>query len=657
MTEFINTSEITSSFFSKMLNVKNINDFNKLINSNKSKKNIIEKGGVILQKLILNKLRKIKKNKKIVDKRISYFKNPSFLAAFNKALPSRNDIDTSAKSSGYAPYFNNLFNINTDRWRDKIFTSRVSNQDQCLIALEQTEKGYSTSEVVEELQDSYKLKCYICGRKITNENDRMECEHILPIVTALSHWWLVKFGKRKYESINDDFLSLEYDWSHRCCNQTKSNIDWIVYYDNGSSGFKKKNLWRVNIDMIKSVLESINENREQELYDCDTIFPKKIKVNPQSLKLVKDKLQPIINVINKNMKLVGGYEKYQLFMRYKVLSAISDEDFNEAILGTLGKKIRINSKSIRKSTSRNKRGGNVGLKDINDEYEEYEDSIDIESDILYDLIINSKKGDNQIIKENDKDVIVIDENIFVNYFIDYLNDYIEKYPKSTLKTTMISEVIEVCEYVYNESSYDISMPKDIKDMIGKRFDRNIVVNGKIYDYDDYILNKVGKPIEVTEWEKEVDNVKKHTVSIDIEEEKVPTTPKREPIKIKKRNFNLFPLKRTEFEESKISSKTINEKRKLDDTNITDNININRRRLVMGGTKKRTKKLKKTKNKAHKNKKKHNKKTKKMKKKRNKKTKSKKHNKYKKSKSKKHNKKQLFEMTIKELKEHVKSKKK
>ena len=97
----------------------------------------------------------------------------------------------------------------------------------------------STSEVVEQLQDSYKLNCYICGRKITNENERMECEHILPIVTALSHWWLVKFSNKKFK---DDIISLEYYWSHRCCNQIKSNIDWIVYYDNGSSGFKKKNL-------------------------------------------------------------------------------------------------------------------------------------------------------------------------------------------------------------------------------------------------------------------------------------------------------------------------------------------------------------------------------------------------------------------------------
>jgi len=77
----------------------------------------------------------------------------------------------------------------------------------------------------------------------------------------------------------------------------------------------------------------------------------------------------------------------------------------------------------------------------------------------------------------------------------------------------------------------------------------------------------------------------------------------------------------------------------------------------GKTKKRTKKLNKTKKKSHKNKKKHNKKkhnkkTKKMKKKRNGNTKSNKRNK----KSNPKHKKQLFEMTIKELKERVKNNK-
>ena len=119
MTEFIKASEITSSFFSDMLNVKNIGQFKELI-KNKSNKNIIKKGGVVLQKLILNKLRKIKKNKEKINKRISYFKSPSFIASFEKALPTRNNIDINAKESGYAPYFNNLFNINTTIWRELV---------------------------------------------------------------------------------------------------------------------------------------------------------------------------------------------------------------------------------------------------------------------------------------------------------------------------------------------------------------------------------------------------------------------------------------------------------------------------------------------------------------------------------------------------------
>ena len=706
MTEFIKASEITSSFFSDMLNVKNIGQFKELI-KNKSNKNIIKKGGVVLQKLILNKLRKIKKNKEKINKRISYFKSPSFIASFEKALPTRNNIDINAKESGYAPYFNNLFNINTTIWREKIFTSRVSNQDQCLVALDQTKKGISTGAVVKRLQNDYKLKCYICGRPITYGNSRMECEHILPIVTALSHWWLVKFGKKKHQNIENNLISLEYDWSHKFCNRIKSNIDWIFYYDNGSSGFKKKNLWRVNIDLITHVLNQINNpavgGKGECSQDRDTIFPKKIKVRPQSINLVKTKIQPIINIINKNMKLVGGYEKYQLFMRYKVISAISDKDFIEAIEGTLGKKIKIKSKSLKKSTSRIKKGGVVSLIDLNEEYEEYEDYIDIESDVLYDLIINTNKKD-KIINENN--IIIIDESIFVNYFIDYLNKYIEEYPTSNLKKNMISEISDVCNYVYNESIEDISMPNDIKSMIGKLFDRNIEINNKSYDYDDYILDDKNKPSYLIDWENEVENYNENITPMDVDEEKItsmdvdeekitsmdvdeqekpmdvdeqekpmdeeqeethmdeeqegkmPATPIRKP-KIKKRTFNFLP-----FKESKVSNETINVKRKPEEE-VNFNTEYKRTRFgpIHGGTKKRTRKRRKTKRKKT-SLPKSKKKTKKVKKKRRNKTKikkggnKKKHKKKVKKKRNKKNKKkkQLFEMSIKELKEYVKNKK-
>ena len=64
MTEFIKASEITSSFFSEMLNVKNIDDFNKLIDTNKSNKNIIEKGGNKKKHKKKVKKKRNKKNKK-----------------------------------------------------------------------------------------------------------------------------------------------------------------------------------------------------------------------------------------------------------------------------------------------------------------------------------------------------------------------------------------------------------------------------------------------------------------------------------------------------------------------------------------------------------------------------------------------------------------
>ena len=746
MTEFIKASEITSSFFSEMLNVKNINDFNNLI-KNKSNKNIIKKGGVVLQKLILNKLRKIKKNKAKINKRISYFKSHSFIASFEKALPTRNNINISAKTSGYAPYFNNLFNIDTDRWRNKIFTSRVSNQDQCLVALDQTQVGIPTGEVVQKLQDSYRLTCYICGRPITYGNSRMECEHILPIVTALSHWWLVKFGKKKHQNIENNLISLEYDWSHKCCNRIKSNIDWVVYYDNGSSGHKKKNLWRVNTDLITHVLNQINNpavgGKGECSQDRDTIFPKKIKVSAQTIKL-QAKIQPLINIINKNMKLVGGYEKYQLFMRYKVISAISDNDFIEAIVGTLGKKIKIKSKSLKKSTSRRKKGGVVSLIDLNEEYEEYEDYIDIESDILYDLIINTNKKDEI---KNENNIIIIDESIFVNYFIDYLNEYIKEYPASNLKKNMISEISDVCNYVYNESIEDISMPNDIKSMIGKLFDRNIEINNKSYDYDDYILDDNNKPKYLINWENElkearmnVDNKKKPATSMDYEqekttydeqqrqqqmmmqqetpmdkeqeethmdeeqeekhmdkeqEEKMPATPRRGPkthatpiqiptIKKTPSNFDLGQESKVQGiygdnDGDKDGHKNVYKKgvdldegrRRRQETTVNtrkkkkaERMKQRRRKFLgVGGTKKRTKKRRKTRRKKT-SLPKSKKKTKKVKKKRRNKTKikkggnKKKHKKKVKKKRNKKNKKkkQLFEMSIKELKEYVKNKK-
>jgi hypothetical protein len=151
----------------------------------------------------------------------------------------------------------------------------------------------------------------------------MECEHILPIITALSHWWLIKDKNHSASEIEN--LSFEYDWSHRCCNQIKSNVDFIVYDASSKGNFE----YKVNMLMINSVLNKI---KTEAKYDCKEIEKKsKIQTN-QHLNIAKQ-IQPIVNEINANALLFDSHSEYLLLTKYKVLSALSDDDFINSIIG------------------------------------------------------------------------------------------------------------------------------------------------------------------------------------------------------------------------------------------------------------------------------------------------------------------------------------
>ena len=71
--------------------------------------------------------------------------------------------------------------------------------------------------------------CYLCGNVIHGGPPTMECEHILPIITALSHIWLVQ---RPIDANAARALEVEYGWSHECCNQIKSSYDFVKYNPN-----------------------------------------------------------------------------------------------------------------------------------------------------------------------------------------------------------------------------------------------------------------------------------------------------------------------------------------------------------------------------------------------------------------------------------------
>ena len=67
-----------------------------------------------------------------------------------------------------------------------------------------------------------------------HETDPLECEHILPMFSALSHAWFHQ-GPKSLTFLSDEEktkmfqqLVLEYEWSHKCCNQKK--VTFHLYY-------------------------------------------------------------------------------------------------------------------------------------------------------------------------------------------------------------------------------------------------------------------------------------------------------------------------------------------------------------------------------------------------------------------------------------------
>ena len=276
-------------------------------------------GAVVLQTYIIDKINTIcdklgRLNDPLIKKRLEFFTSNSFLDAFNEPLPERVCKSTSIKDTSYANYYNRLFNVSFNDWRDQKF-SKISNQTQCMRALHPNSK-----ETVNSLNAKGDLICYLCNRKlfIGNGQSTMECEHILPILPALSHFWLVKSAKHNNADL--DKLKHEYRWSHRCCNQIKSNFSFIKFNS-------EKYEYIANDVIINKVLTEIQNSDKK--YDCSAIK----KAFAGSLQNIRTTLQPLLNIINANLNTATDRDVYNLLTKYKILAALSNDDFNALILG------------------------------------------------------------------------------------------------------------------------------------------------------------------------------------------------------------------------------------------------------------------------------------------------------------------------------------
>ena len=225
-------------------------------------------GGIIISKICQKQLEAYMRKEgrttpeiQLAEKRFNYFKSPQFIIALNESLPFRtgprgsSDISSSGLPEGeddedsgagsYTEFLNHIFQVTSKKfkWRGQILAP-ISNDLQCIRAAKSNNDGgiqrSDPESKVREYQDTNTMRCYICGGIMGQGQNKMQCEHILPIITALAHWWLVKppGGLSARVSVTSDVgvtnpqqgqlstideLANEYAFSHACCNLIKNN--------------------------------------------------------------------------------------------------------------------------------------------------------------------------------------------------------------------------------------------------------------------------------------------------------------------------------------------------------------------------------------------------------------------------------------------------
>ena len=240
---------------------------------------------------------------------------------FRTSLASQN-----AKYASYTVWLNKIFNIRFSGWRERALAP-LSNPEQCARAMDGV---YLVNGSLRQYQLDEQPICYICGQNTNGDPHTIECEHILPIATALSHWWLVKNDNN---SELNDLLTHEYNIAHKCCNQIKSNVDLISIVGGH---------YVPNVVAIRTLLNKISKEQripEQGL-GCNNLLPLSKNNQKDCEKNIIAVLGPLILGINKNVqKFKEGDDQfvnhglYDLFTKLKLLSAISNDLFIEAISG------------------------------------------------------------------------------------------------------------------------------------------------------------------------------------------------------------------------------------------------------------------------------------------------------------------------------------
>lgn len=272
----------------------------------------------------------------------------------NQGQNADDDDDNDNSDGSYTRFFNELFKVTRGRfkWRANIFAP-VSNDLQCLRA----HSDGNAASIVHQMHDQGTLTCYICGCKIkslggTRGQWKMQCEHILPIITAIAHWWLVKPVDRLPRSLTNIYteeqirlLKEEYDWSHACCNLIKNNWELINIGPDGCTANSRgisyllQAIWEGSNPPSQFDCAEVNKTTKNCLFNLSTVkWPGNFKAS-QRCKSQKtaiiDRIKTLTSTINNNILSTNNYQVYTLFTKFRVMSAITDDSFMQLLLNTV----------------------------------------------------------------------------------------------------------------------------------------------------------------------------------------------------------------------------------------------------------------------------------------------------------------------------------
>lgn len=201
----------------------------------------------------------------------------------------------------------------TDGERKQDYIERVKIQEE---SGQRKENWFAETGLPAEYEQIFAPgRCYICRSMLTlhHEDDPLQCEHILPMFSALSHAWFHQ-GPESLTFLSDEEktkmfqqLVLEYEWSHKCCNQKKSNFPFILF-QKGKCQFNNK----VAHDLLQTISEKSyygdgqcgrNPRYRRLQSDAMNIDNSTGLGYEKTIKRLGRRVQPLIEIINENMDI------------------------------------------------------------------------------------------------------------------------------------------------------------------------------------------------------------------------------------------------------------------------------------------------------------------------------------------------------------------